>query len=314
MTYKEKQKQHQINLLTNPRIFIPGTEGYGVFRKRPYPHILKNGKRNLYLSIIEHEEEVCKYFENNDIQWWGGKITGNLLSSQIACLNHLFSIRKDKDLVLKIIQGIDPDFVDVFHLPNDTYQSQYISFEVVAQTDNFMNEGKPKRGAKCTSIDALIIAQRKNGEKCLIPIEWKYTEQDKSNKFENETRHRRYDELIKESQYLRSTDAKSDKILYKEPYYELMRQTLWAELIVKNEAKNEEKKWLNVTDFLHLHVVPNDNTAFRGRNGEMEEKWKSCLEDPKKYKLIDPSELFEPIKKEAKCQKLIDYLNERYWK
>lgn len=267
MNYKERQKQHQINLLTNPRIFIPGTEGYGVFRKRPYPHILKNGKRNLYLPIIEDEEEVCKYFENNHIQWCGGKITGNLLSSQIACLNHLFSIRKDKDLVLKIIQGIDPDFVDVFHLPNDTYQSQqYISFEVVAQTDNFMNEGKPKRGITCTSIDALIIAQRKNGEKCLIPIEWKYTEQEKSNKSENETRHGRYDELIKESQYLRSTDAKSDKILYKEPYYELMRQTLWAELIVKNEAN----KWLNVTDFLHLHVVPNDNTAFRGRKGEME--------------------------------------------
>ena len=262
MTYKEKQKQHQINLLSNPRIFIPGTEGYGVFRKRPYPHILKNGKRNLYLSIIEHEEEVCKYFKNNDIQWWGGKITGNLLSSQIACLNHLFSIRKDKDLVLKIIQGIDPDFVDVFHIPNDTYQSQQnISFEVVAQTDNFMNEGKPKRGARCTSIDALIIAQRKNGDKCLIPIEWKYTEQDKSNKFENETRHGRYDELIEDSQYLRSTNAKSDKTLYKEPYYELMRQTLWAELIVKYEAEN----WLNVTDFIHLHVVPNDNTAFRGR-------------------------------------------------
>ena len=311
MNYKERQKQHQINLLTNPRIFTPGTEGYGVFRKLPYPHILKNGKRNLYLSIIENEEEVCKYFKNNDIQWWGGKITGNLLSSQIACLNHLFSIRKDKDLVLKIIQGIDPDFVDVFHIPNDTYQSQqYISFEVVAQTDNFMNEGKPKRGARCTSIDALIIAQRKNGDKCLIPIEWKYTEQDKSNKFENETRHGRYDELIEDSQYLRSTNAKSDKTLYKEPYYELMRQTLWAELIVKYEAENS----LNVTDFIHLHVVPNDNTAFRGRKGEMEETWKSCLEDPKKYKLIDPSELFEPIKKEAKCQKLIDYLNERYWK
>ena len=311
MNYKERQKQHQINLLTNPRIFTPGTEGYGVSRKRPYPHILKNEKRNLYLSIIEDEEEVCKYFENNYIQWCGGKMTGNLLSSQIACLNHLFSIRKDKDLVLKIIQGIDPDFVDVFQLKNDTYESQYISFEVVAQTDNFMNEGKKlKRGARCTSIDALIIAQRKNGDNCLIPIEWKYTEQEKSNKYENETRHRRYDELIEKSQYLRSTDAKSNKTLYKEPYYELMRQTLWAELIVKQEAD----KWLNVKDFLHLHVVPNDNTAFRGRNGEMEEKWKSCLEDPKKYKLIDPSELFAPIKKEAKCQKLIDYLNERYWK
>lgn len=307
MTYKERQKQHQINLLSNPRIFIPGTEGYGVYRKQPYPHILKNGKRNLH-PPKNFEKAVCKYFKNNHIQWSDG--AGNLLSSQIACLNHLFSIRTDKNLVLKIIQGIDPDFVDVFQLKNDTYQSQYISFEVVAKTDNFMNEGKPKRGARCTSIDALIIAQRKNGDKCLIPIEWKYTEQEKTNKFENETRHERYDELINESQHLRSTDAKSDKTLYKEPYYQLMRQTLWAELIVKTEAD----KWLDVTDFLHLHVVPNDNTAFRGRKGEMEEKWKSCLEDPKKYKLIDPSELFEPIKKEAKCQKLIDYLNERYWK
>ena len=58
MTYKEKQKQHQINLLTNPRIFIPGTEGYGVFRKRPYPHILKNGKRNRALKLIKMKEST----------------------------------------------------------------------------------------------------------------------------------------------------------------------------------------------------------------------------------------------------------------
>ena len=42
MTYKEKQKQHQINLLSNPRIFTPGTEGYGVYRERPYPQDRKS--------------------------------------------------------------------------------------------------------------------------------------------------------------------------------------------------------------------------------------------------------------------------------
>lgn len=306
MNYKEKQKQHQISLLNNPHIHAPGTENMGEFRKKGYPHILKDGKKNLYHNI---QEDVCKYFNENKIQWWGGCITGNLLSSQIACLNHLFSIRNDKGLVLKLLQGINPDFVDVFKNPNDKYSQQYISFEVVSNLD-LLGEGKHTRGANCTSVDALIIAQKNDGKKYLIPIEWKYTEQEKSDKSENENRHERYDKLINKSESFLTKDAYSDKILYKEPYYELMRQTLFAELIVKKESES----WLGVTDFLHLHVVPNENSAFRGHNGKMEQTWISCLNNPQKYKLIDPSELFEPIKNDSTYKELIDYLNERYWK
>ena len=303
MSYKEEQKQHQINLLSNPLIFPSGTEGGGKYKGNEYPHILKGKdvKRNLRADI---QEKVFAYF-NNTIQWWGGSITGNLLSSQIACLNHLFPIRCHEDIVLKILQGIDSNFEKVLKIPNDN-DLQYISFEVISMS-NLLNESNRKRGANCTSVDAMIIAQKRDGNKYLILIEWKYTENDKSNKSNNDTRHKRYDNLI--NTFLSKNDD-TEALFYKEPYYELMRQTLLAELMVKNESK----EWLGISDYIHLLVVPNGNSAYRGKDGKMEKIWSTCLKHKENFKLIDPSDLFEPIKGNPKCKELIDYLEMRYWK
>ena len=51
--------------------------------------VLKDPKKKLWNGI---REGVIDYFENNHIVWWPGQSSpaGHMLSSQIACLNHLF--------------------------------------------------------------------------------------------------------------------------------------------------------------------------------------------------------------------------------
>ena len=56
------------------------------------------------------------------------------LSSQMACLNHLFPIRNDKNTVLKIAQIICEDIVDVLEIKSDKFLPAYIAFEAVSDT------------------------------------------------------------------------------------------------------------------------------------------------------------------------------------
>ena len=75
-----------------------------------YPYILRNESLNFAPGIIEDigaNENAIDYFKLNDITWWRGiKPTGHILSSQIACINHLFPIRNDPDAVLAMLNTI----------------------------------------------------------------------------------------------------------------------------------------------------------------------------------------------------------------
>ena len=97
--YKERQKQHQVKFILTSKL-----EGDGTYRGKVYPYILKEGAANLYSPI---REGALQYFRENKIQWWGGKMpTGNTLSSQVMCVNHLFPVARDKEAVLSIVNGI----------------------------------------------------------------------------------------------------------------------------------------------------------------------------------------------------------------
>ena len=313
MTYKEKQKNHQAGLIKVPNIF-DGCQTYKRNDKEP-EYLLKESIYNLYRPI---RDQVINYFKDNSISWWGGKgPTDNTLSSQIACLNHLMPIMDDKDAVLAMINGIKNEFTDVIPLKCDK-DPQYIAFEVVC-TGNYLNENRLTRGSNCTSVDAMILAKHKYGKDVLIPIEWKYTENN-TGKESSDTRHSRYDSLINNSEQLIGLDEitdtknklKAEEIYFYDPFYELMRQTLLAEQVVSH------KKLLIADDFLHINVIPKNNKSFVGKkykiSGDtLEATWRSCLKDQSKYQIIDPSDLFEPLKGNEKYKDLIAYLEKRYW-
>lgn len=317
MTYKDRQKEIQKSYFKNHKLG-------GKYRNREYDFILKNSEDNFVDTSCF--EKVSAYFKENNISWWGGKNpTTHTLSSQIACINHLFPIRKDRDAVLALAHSVDPDFDDVEIISNDNFEKGYISFEVVSSKD-YLNEIKgknkiPHRGNQCTSIDAVILA-KKQEKRVLLVIEWKYVElygnEDKSKspkgKRCGETRLNRYQDLIEKSKQLKSVDNCRGSVYFHEPFYQLMRQTLWAEQMVDPENVDA----IRADDYIHVHVVPMGNNELLhkrypcSKGKDMFTTWKSQLKDPQKYVLIDPAEFFSKLSCE-KWKDLICYLKARYW-
>ena len=318
--YRTVQTTKAVKLINAGKVF-QGGKGGKLFMRKERDFVLREEENNFYPSIYKG---VIDYFAQNEISWWGGKRpTGHVLSSQIACLNHLFWLRHDPDAVLAVARAVHPSFIDVFEIKSDKEGSRgYIQFEAVSN-GNYLNEGKSKRGVNCTSVDALIYAAKQDGSKWLIPIEWKYTESyGNSNKAleghkknptncKGSVRKKRYTDLINRSDQLTSSDH---TCYYYEPFYQLMRQTLWAEQMI--EHKNDET--VKTDYFLHVHVVPGGNKnllekKYKCSGGKnMKETWCSLLKDQSKYHLVTPETLLGCVNR-AKYGKEIEYLAKRYW-
>jgi hypothetical protein len=305
--YQKQQRKKAIKLIEEKSEIFYGGKSEKEESGSGHKFILMDYKKNFYQPI---KEEVIEYFKQNNISWWGVKKgqpqqpTGHALSSQIACLNHLFALRKDKQAVLSLLKSVSDDFTDVCEISTDKYNSAFIQFESVSDKDH-LNERKPSRGSYCTSIDALIYAKHKDGTKWLIPIEWKYTESYSDGQ-------ERYADLIDESNQLKSEDH---FCYYFEPFYQLMRQTLWAEQMVKNKGTETIK----ADNYLHLHIIPSENKELltktykcNGLDLDMESTWRNHLKDDAKYIIISPEDFLQNIDKE-KYKGLIDYLKVRYW-
>lgn len=312
-SYKEEQRKIQ-NKIFKDNVKV----SYG---NKEHPHILKNVKDNFFDEDLY--KTALEYYNGNNISWWHGtQPTGNILSSQIACINHLMPLMSDESTVLSILQGIDANFSDVLTIDCDVVP-RYIGFEVVSK-EKHLNERTQKRGSNCTSLDAVMLGIR-NNVRTLVSIEWKYVEsygnEDKSLGSSGQTRKNRYGKLINNSIYLKHYDdnEKDPTAYYTEPFYQLMRQTLWSEQMVKN-AKDEDIK---AKDYLHIHVVPKNNRQLRdkeypcGDMKNMENTWRGLLsEDGKeRYILMDPEVLLTPIYNlgNEKYSLLLDYLCARYW-
>lgn len=318
-TYQENRRSKSIELIKNSEHFDREKAGK-LFMRAERDFVLIDGEKNIFKPM---RKEAIEYFSKNKISWWGGaRPTGHVLSSQIACINHLFFIRQDKEAVLKMINTFSNDFIDVFEIETDKSPHGYIQFEAVSDNDN-LKEIQSTRGSNCTSIDALVYAKHKDGSKWIIPIEWKYTEhygnQDKATegmkvKGENSKgaeRRRRYTELIDKSTQLENFDH---KCYYFEPFYQLMRQTLWAEQLVRNQ----ENETIKADNYLHIHVIPTENgdllnKTYKCSEKDMETTWKSHLKDKTKYIIISPEKLLSNSLDDSKYHELKNYLTERYW-
>ncbi len=322
--YQEAQRSKQIKLINESNIF-GNVKGGGYFRKVEREFVLRESLANLYEPI---RESVQDYMKVNNISWWGGKKpTGHMLSSQIACLNHLFHIRNDGDAVLAILNNVRDEFVEVLPLPCDK-MSAYIGFEVVSGED-YLNEKQSTRGSNCTSIDAFIYARHKSGKMWLISIEWKYTEHyqnsDKSTEdragvknkglnYKGDVRLKRYSSLIDSSKQLKTLEEYRGSVYFQEPFYQLMRQTLWAEQVVAHKESSCEP--LKADNYLHIHIIPQENSDLLDKRykvtGEgMEKSWRACIEDQSKYVIVSPAQFLSPLESEHK--ELTEYLRERYW-
>lgn len=320
--YLTKQKENQLDLLHSG--FFGKVEGYGCWWDsktkswKNYPQILthQDSLANLYAPI---RQKALKYFEFNDIAWWRQDEdryfpSGHLLSSQNHCLNRLFALRADKDALLAIIQAQLPDICEILPSPIDEkfccmkkypYKiPSYISFEFSYENVMFLNERCNKRGANCTSVDAFVYAKDNDGKYVLIPIEWKYTETYKK------TKDKKIKQSIIEDRYFDKIDLAISHLeewqdsYYWDPHYELARQSLLMEQIIKNQPFGADY-------YHHMVVCPAENTKM----------WKDALSfkasltetGQKLFHILDPQQLLAPLEGNTDYKDLLNYLKTRYW-
>jgi len=238
--------------------------------------------------------------------------TGHLNSSQVACVNHLEPARCDRDVARHLLRNIDPAFVETYPVEDDGY----VAYEWIGDKDYLGEPGARVRGANVTSLDALMLAGRDDGTRVLVPFEWKYLESygpksvAKTEKVNRVARYRRL--LEKPDSPICVEDI---NWLFYEPYYQLMRQTLLAWQMVKH---NDHK--FGAKDWLHVHVAPDRNEALRsgGRGAvkligsTMEEKWRSVLKEPRRYRLMTPERLIESIGESGRWEAWRGWLRGRY--
>ena len=304
MNYREQERKR----VTERRDSLFRDSGGGEYKNIPRKFVLEKSELNLWGGI---RDDAIKYFKTNNISWWGSgdSPTGHLLSSQVACINHLYFLRQRSDIASAVLSKIENQIKKAVTIDNG-----FVEFEMTGS----QKLGKEKlltRGANCTSIDAMMIGETLDQKLILFLIEWKYTEfysrQSKLSGKPGRTRWEAYLELLHDVDC--PISHRSHKDLFYEPFYQLMRQTLLGWEMVK-------RKEYGVDDWIHVHVIPEENKKLKeditspdltGSNAE--EAWKNVLRDPEKYIVIDPKDFLEPINKYADTKSLLTYLENRYW-
>ena len=145
--------------------------GGGLFAGKPREFVLSDASKNLWEGI---RADAIEYFTHNKIKWWfggeGNEPTGHVLSSQVACVNHLYPLRQRPDLAKAILRVIDPDIVEA-----EIVDDGYVEFEFNG-AHQYLKEREFTRGRNCTSLDAFMIGRTPRGERRAFLIEWKYIE------------------------------------------------------------------------------------------------------------------------------------------
>lgn len=323
MNFYEIQKEKCIGL----RDKLIGDPGQGAFFKIPREFVLMRPELNLMEAV---RTEAEKYFNDNNIPFWNtgeirskgiNKPSGHMLSSQVACINHLLFFRHQQDIATAILKGVDNNVKIALQLDNDNFDHGYVSLEVIGK-ENYLKERRHSRGAHSTSVDAVMLAEMQDCSRKLFFIEWKYVEEyrGKQSKLIEEGGERRketYMHLLKKEdcpiKILKLDDKFIEGVFY-EPFYQLLRQTLLAHEMTK--AKD-----FGATDYVHLHLIPSDNKELilenpsRGilQGATLHETWTNLLKSSDKYRVIDPKDFLTPARQISNATTAIEYLEKRYW-
>ena len=91
-----------------------------------------------------------------------------------------------------------------------------------------------------------------------------------------------------------------------------MRQTLLVERMIANSRIET----LVADNYLHFHIVPTQNKSLSNKcysvsGNQMEDTWRSVLNDQSRYILVDPKHFMKPI--QGINEELWLYLKKRYW-
>ena len=238
--------------------------------RNPYLLALGYEAENLYPGI-RGEDGAIDFFSQRDIKWWtspasgdktkADKPTRNMASSQVACVNFLLPLARIPGVLLSALRSLDDDVVDVVDISHNGHTSP-VEFEWIGLGHSL--EGSRIRGSQNTSIDAFLVAETRQGKRRAYLLEWKYVERYLRGKPEfkgegtkGDTRRLRYAERYRASfsSFNPATAPDLDDFLY-EPFYQIMRQRLLADRMVRERE-------LGIDEAKVVVVVPEQNWAYR---------------------------------------------------
>lgn len=332
-----REKQIELHLMHWADLF-EGDPGGGLFNGKPRAFVLQETEKNIWKPV---REEVLLYFNGklsgeDKIAFWGasGKKTvaghsycnlptGHVLSSQIACINHLFPVCHDEEAATVLLRGLYPNVVAA--LPVDIHsRGLFVEFEVTGG-GSYLNEEKGEgtisRGSNATSIDAVMKGRDIQGNIRLFLIEWKYTEEYRnasSRLDERDDRLWRYRSFFtRDDSPFTFCNSNSDRIFFSElltePYYQLMRQTLLGWKMTRNPQDNGQ-----ATQYSHIMVIPHGNDALRmgcqsiaQRRGSLADNWNALVREDVLFS--SPEDVLRPLHTFPRYSALRDYLSVRYW-
>jgi hypothetical protein len=255
-----------------------------------------------------------------------------MLSSQISCVNHLFHLRKNHENATAILKNIDNRIISAEKVSDGYGDDGYVEFESwgTKEYNNPLNEKeegyiqgkywKRQRGSFSTSVDAVMIGKKDDGKNLLVPIECKFTE-DYTKNYDNSnilrpkktSNSKSYDRLLKSKNCpIDTTQLKTLEDLYYEPFYQLMRQTLWAWRIV-------EANKFGCDEYIYLHIIPDENLKIQEITspnlkligGNMSSVWKNLLKEPCRYIVRSLKDLLCPLKDDKNLISFFEYLKVR---
>lgn len=315
------------------------------------PPLDSKAQRNPHLLALDCEEMnlfpgirasggAIDFFRERKIRWWKSSRSGdntkeegptrNMASSQVACVNFLLPLAGIPGALTAALHALDEDVRAVVEIQHEGCSST-VEFEWLGIPNSL--EGGGTRGAQNTSVDAFLVAETAAGRRRAYLLEWKYVESYLRTKpdFKGEgksghTRRNRYGDLFHapHSSFDPSAVPDLDDFLY-EPFYQIMRQRLLADRMVKcRELEVEEAKV--------VVVVPEGNVAYRAlrmgkaktsprlicrfpRKGKVEEVMRASLKDPKKqFAMVAPSLLLQSVVGNYRVEtaEWANYWQERY--
>ena len=341
MNFRDKEKKRYQRLKQRKQtLFSEAALMDGIYRgiRRPFCLHERYSHENLFEAI---RPAAIAYFDARHIRWHDGtqerhRPSNHLCCSQSCCVNFLFPMVNNPNLLKRVFMRFYPDFVETLAIdvdlpPIENRQMPYMSFEWIGVND-YLNEHVGKRGARTrganyTSADFMFRFKRSDGVIQIVLGEWKYTEYYSFKDFgtmtsprdeKPEKRKRIYREPFNRqngvfiSRYERLYDT-----LFFEPFYQLMRLQLLAQ---EMESKNE----MNATSVSVIHICPKANKEFRNRVTSPElakmfpekdtlEIWKDLV--PKdKFMSISTETLLHTITEQSSPEerKWVEYLKLRY--
>jgi hypothetical protein len=224
---------------------------------------LEHAAKNLLMPI---RDEAVARFARHGIAWHHGTPapdgtpwpSSHLLDSQVQCVNVLLSLACGPDRGLAFARTAEPEAEALVEIEDGST----VAFEWVGLADHLgERRGRPaERGRFTTSADALLVAERRGGNRTGILVEWKYTEtydapvpfRGRRGTDRREVYRVRYQAAGSPFRERPPIDA-----FFHEPHYQLLRLVLLAHAMVETREFGIDRAVL-------VHAVPAGNDALLG--------------------------------------------------